>query len=147
MIRRPPISTRTDTLFPYTTLFRSERGEQAAGERRDPAVGDLDELLDEHQQLAGRVGRGRLGDRHLLVEVPAVASRVALDQRLGEVALGGKVVEESTLGDAGAGDDLVDRTGPVAPFHDKGLGRVHERLWGLASGRGAGGEKGRREGG
>src|SRR3546814_9975726 len=24
MIRRPPRSTRTDTLFPYTTLFRSE---------------------------------------------------------------------------------------------------------------------------
>src|SRR3546814_517250 len=26
MIRRPPRSTRTDTLFPYTTLFRSSRG-------------------------------------------------------------------------------------------------------------------------
>src|SRR3546814_18074088 len=26
MIRRPPISTRTDTLFPYTTLFRSPAG-------------------------------------------------------------------------------------------------------------------------
>src|SRR3546814_14698233 len=26
MIRRPPRSTRTDTLFPYTTLFRSEGG-------------------------------------------------------------------------------------------------------------------------
>src|SRR3546814_3451783 len=25
MIRRPPRSTRTDTLFPYTTLFRSRR--------------------------------------------------------------------------------------------------------------------------
>src|SRR3546814_7568283 len=25
MIRRPPRSTRTDTLFPYTTLFRSNR--------------------------------------------------------------------------------------------------------------------------
>src|SRR3546814_12221605 len=25
MIRRPPISTRTDTLFPYTTLFRSHQ--------------------------------------------------------------------------------------------------------------------------
>src|SRR3546814_1299193 len=25
MIRRPPISTRTDTLFPFTTLFRSSR--------------------------------------------------------------------------------------------------------------------------
>src|SRR3546814_5760613 len=32
MIRRPPRSTRTDTLFPYTTLFRS---------RADPARGDL----------------------------------------------------------------------------------------------------------
>src|SRR3546814_15153758 len=30
MIRRPPRSTRTDTLFPYTTLFRSP---QAAGSR------------------------------------------------------------------------------------------------------------------
>src|SRR3546814_3355148 len=27
MIRRPPRSTRTDTLFPYTTLFRSEYAE------------------------------------------------------------------------------------------------------------------------
>src|SRR3546814_4345560 len=26
MIRRPPRSTRTDTLFPYTTLFRSQKG-------------------------------------------------------------------------------------------------------------------------
>src|SRR3546814_14334655 len=26
MIRRPPRSTHTDTLFPYTTLFRSRRG-------------------------------------------------------------------------------------------------------------------------
>src|SRR3546814_12823061 len=30
MIRRPPRSTRTDTLFPYTTLFRSLRVEIAA---------------------------------------------------------------------------------------------------------------------
>src|SRR3546814_11114875 len=32
MIRRPPRSTRTDTLFPYTTLFRSARA-QAVGRR------------------------------------------------------------------------------------------------------------------
>src|SRR3546814_14577694 len=32
MIRRPPRSTRTDTLFPYTTLFRSLAGLQAQGE-------------------------------------------------------------------------------------------------------------------
>src|SRR3546814_6419240 len=30
MIRRPPISTRTDTLFPYTTLFRSDELPAAA---------------------------------------------------------------------------------------------------------------------
>src|SRR3546814_18810185 len=37
MIRRPPRSTRTDTLFPYTTLFRSHRqGEGRLGRpRRD----------------------------------------------------------------------------------------------------------------
>src|SRR3546814_11015187 len=31
MVRRPPISTRTDTLFPYTTLFRSNRLTQPDG--------------------------------------------------------------------------------------------------------------------
>src|SRR3546814_3288223 len=31
MIRRPPRSTRTDTLFPYTTLFRSHPPGQRAG--------------------------------------------------------------------------------------------------------------------
>src|SRR3546814_13404457 len=41
MIRRPPRSTRTDTLFPYTTLFRSPavRGHgkaRVAGRRKDP---------------------------------------------------------------------------------------------------------------
>src|SRR3546814_18856715 len=31
MLRRPPRSTRTDTLFPYTTLFRSYCGERRLG--------------------------------------------------------------------------------------------------------------------
>src|SRR3546814_1439786 len=43
MIRRPPRSTRTDTLFPYTTLFRSRRSSAAlgvpAGGARDDAEG------------------------------------------------------------------------------------------------------------
>src|SRR3546814_20046385 len=40
MIRRPPRSTRTDTLFPYTTLFRSVPG------RRRPGAGQvIGELL------------------------------------------------------------------------------------------------------
>src|SRR3546814_12218818 len=36
MIRRPPRSTRTDTLFPYTTLFRSSRCSEA--------IADLDAI-------------------------------------------------------------------------------------------------------
>src|SRR3546814_2586396 len=46
MIRRPPRSTRTDTLFPYTTLFRSPAPERPArapaarsAPRRTPAPG------------------------------------------------------------------------------------------------------------
>src|SRR3546814_9122035 len=38
MIRRPPISTRTDTLFPYTTLFRS-RGRSSRPRRRYSRAG------------------------------------------------------------------------------------------------------------
>src|SRR3546814_8849782 len=34
MIRRPPRSTRTDTLFPYTTLFRSLHGTAGVPSRR-----------------------------------------------------------------------------------------------------------------
>src|SRR3546814_14271368 len=40
MIRRPPRSTRTDTLFPYTTLFRSHRADyrQAEGKSDQPTL-------------------------------------------------------------------------------------------------------------
>src|SRR3546814_1730946 len=46
MLRRPPRSTRTDTLFPYTTLFRSLR----QGHDLDAvllAIGDVDEQVFE----------------------------------------------------------------------------------------------------
>src|SRR3546814_13764160 len=44
MIRRPPRSTRTDTLFPYTTLFRSELTESAIIGDPDLALSVLSEL-------------------------------------------------------------------------------------------------------
>src|SRR3546814_5078715 len=47
MIRRPPRSTRTDTLFPYTTLFRSDR---IAADR---AVRDRDVLQVFRAALSG----------------------------------------------------------------------------------------------
>src|SRR3546814_18758462 len=40
MIRRPPRSTRTDTLFPYTTLFRSPQGADGIRDR-DPRIGEV----------------------------------------------------------------------------------------------------------
>src|SRR3546814_12392875 len=64
MIRRPTRSTRTDTLFPYTTLFRSiawdnmayispaleqaikrERGSQMAEHNHQPGAADQDSLM------------------------------------------------------------------------------------------------------
>src|SRR3546814_19775741 len=47
MIRRPPRSTRTDTLFPYTTLFRST----AAAERRDPVSRRQSLKAGDHRDL------------------------------------------------------------------------------------------------
>src|SRR3546814_8721297 len=38
MIRRPPRSTRTDTLFPYTTLFRSPHQPETVGRRKIEAA-------------------------------------------------------------------------------------------------------------
>src|SRR3546814_10941406 len=50
MIRRPPRSTRTDTLFPYTTLFRSELGQD-----RDAYTKLLGSLLEDWPGIAGDV--------------------------------------------------------------------------------------------
>src|SRR3546814_4144134 len=67
MIRRPPRSTRTDTLFPYTTLFRSGVEEHADGHNLAgaPAVRDdagqrlqqpPEEMLHAHRQGEDREG-------------------------------------------------------------------------------------------
>src|SRR3546814_8367097 len=54
MIRRPPRSTRTDTLFPYTTLFRSVG-----------PVADAGRLLrGKRHRAGGRTDRDRGGLRH-----------------------------------------------------------------------------------
>src|SRR3546814_20309548 len=55
MIRRPPRSTRTDTLFPYTTLFRSEdhpERERALEVDREQMreIGEIDAAGGEHRE-------------------------------------------------------------------------------------------------
>src|SRR3546814_17094303 len=53
MIRRPPISTRTDTLFPYTTLVRSEAFLHVRIVGGEHALTGLDQKIDD------------LGERHI----------------------------------------------------------------------------------
>src|SRR3546814_16498815 len=58
MKRRPPRSTRTDTLFPYTTLFRSVRSEPSINLRM-PAVRcaeQFEKLFTEHYPAAFGAG-------------------------------------------------------------------------------------------
>src|SRR3546814_7954738 len=50
MIRRPPKSTRTDTLFPYTTLFRSDDIRRATGAKVAAVTGDI--TTDEGRRAA-----------------------------------------------------------------------------------------------
>src|SRR3546814_15041158 len=58
MIRRPPISTRTDTLFPYTTLFRSQ----------DEGARGAAEPLQRIEQFAGHAKKERAADpEHLVI--------------------------------------------------------------------------------
>src|SRR3546814_1017062 len=57
MIRRPPRSTRTDTLFPYTTLFRSV-AQSAAIARRSARIGSFaSSLLLPPQRISNRFYR------------------------------------------------------------------------------------------
>src|SRR3546814_16388112 len=58
MIRRPPRSTRTDTLFPYTTLFRSG-GDPQAQFGRDLAHPRLGQRAEREAQEIELRGGGR----------------------------------------------------------------------------------------
>src|SRR3546814_12701311 len=70
MIRRPPRSTRTDTLFPYTTLFRSELFPAHAGP--SPAHRAVERRHLRHPLIGAHVAGGP--------EVPCPADRVESDE-------------------------------------------------------------------
>src|SRR3546814_12734111 len=98
MIRRPPRSTRTDTLFPYTTLFRSLLI------RVDLAGAGIDAQIH-----AVAVCALRLGAPHAVLELQVV--------HLG-VTLGGELVVHLRFGQrllchGVAGDSQRDRTSVV----------------------------------
>src|SRR3546814_17142128 len=83
MIRRPPTSTRTDTLFPYTTLFRShaptgEQGEVDVGQQQPLAAPQGDILEGDHGarilQGATRVA-SIVPALHYRLHLPSLADR------------------------------------------------------------------------
>src|SRR3546814_10955249 len=89
MIRLPPRSTRTDTLFPYTTLFRSDRtGDGRVA--RDPVLGDI--------PVVGDVGEILVADDDQQIEVGLIA------------VLG--LVHPVIAGVGAEQDDLVDLAAP-----------------------------------
>src|SRR3546814_16683495 len=84
MIRRPPRSTRTDTLFPYTTLFRSDAdtlvvvvrlqlGEHPGGVQQSRSAADDDAFLDRGAGSVHRVFDAILALLHLDLGGPADA--------------------------------------------------------------------------
>src|SRR3546814_9594458 len=80
MLRRPPRATRTDTLFPYTTHFRSDKtGTLTAGRPRItdivPATG-----VDDDELMAIAVAVERLSD-HPLAEAIARDGEQFLDEQ------------------------------------------------------------------
>src|SRR3546814_447517 len=85
MIRRPPRSTRTDTLFPYTTLFRSiglAREHRVAFDAVDLGALDLGvpvRALDQAHRDEAAVAAGEVGD-------PVDHERRALEVRLDDDA-------------------------------------------------------------
>src|SRR3546814_10106270 len=72
MIRRPPRSTRTDTLFPYTTLFRSR---QAVGQGFRPATVTNERIAErgpavrcgETEQIGAAFGRQEGPDEAIVI--------------------------------------------------------------------------------
>src|SRR3546814_4889009 len=71
MIRRPPRSTRTDTLFPYTTLFRSELLAILFRQRPRPDVG----------QPAPGIAAGRVVPQRLAVVRVGLVETAGVHQR------------------------------------------------------------------
>src|SRR3546814_11195612 len=95
MILRPPGSTRTDTLFPYTTLFRSRGAERGVAQHRqgDAAAqvqGEgLVEILDADHLGSGHVHGAHL--RHSAPKRPADRQSVVKGQGVSvRVDLGGR---------------------------------------------------------
>src|SRR3546814_8100742 len=107
MILQPPRSTRTDTLFPYTTLFRSRLDQVAVAEllarERDHRFGDLAEVAQRHPFLEQRAAQRR--DARQRIALRAEVRRELRIMRLQMIDQRLRVVDAEQFG--GRGDDAV----------------------------------------
>src|SRR3546814_8532450 len=94
MRRRPPRSTRTDTLFPYTTLFRSFEPRFDIRRQRRDRLRQRD-ACDERQARRRRIARGQMhhGRPHEIAET--VAPRAAEPPAPRGLAIGDQPVARS----------------------------------------------------
>src|SRR3546814_12454195 len=117
MIRRPPRSTRTDTLFPYTTLFRSlvRRAPLDRAERRIALVG----LADLAKDVA--VGNKVIGVLPIILalEFVAIAAGGIVGAARDPCAAGGG----GFLGDVGVVALDVDRVADRVRSEERGGGK------------------------
>src|SRR3546814_19451026 len=79
MIRRPPRSTRTDTLFPYTTLFRSQVKHAWATAREAGTLGGQLDRVFQRAFVAAKRERTETRIGNSPVSVATVAVRLAQD--------------------------------------------------------------------
>src|SRR3546814_3056065 len=107
MIPRPPRSTRTDTLFPYATLFRSGAGRRQAAESRQDGI----EVVTVEAMGFPAEGAETLVDRlhpHHRFGLPVDAELVAVDD-------GDQPLQLVVAGGHGRFPDLAFGELPVAP--------------------------------
>src|SRR3546814_14907001 len=100
MIRRPPRSTRTDTLFPYTTLLRSRHRRAALEDDYHRLAGGFERV----QQITLRFGQGDAGtvatiepwhlERHLLALEPGVEPDDRNDREIGRASCRERVCQD-----------------------------------------------------
>src|SRR3546814_6456133 len=81
MLRRPPLSTRTDTLFPYTTMCRSPARDPRARRHRQLLRAAGTEAGHRHLGPAGAGRSARLGARAVAWRRHPDAAHLALLQR------------------------------------------------------------------
>src|SRR3546814_11037701 len=110
MIRRPPRSTRTDTLFPYTTLFRSARGVTAILWQSFAA--DAQGVRPALLRAAAKIGRAPIAPRKQ-IDMAAVAELLAGPSEHWTRSTGGLGIYGDALVRERAGTSRKDRQSVV----------------------------------